>query len=78
MKLHLNEFKKQLKTKQKLKIQQRKTIKEGLKIEFLIEKGSGSVLNEGWQDRQTSIEESTISEEDQSKEDDDSYRLDFT
>jgi hypothetical protein len=48
VKVHLKELKKQLKSKQKLKIQQRKTIKEGLKIELLLEKGLGNVLNEGW------------------------------
>ena len=74
MKAHLKDLKKQLKSKQKLKIQQRKTIKEGLKIELLLEKGVGNMLNEGWQDREKSLEEQTISEEDQSKEEDDSYR----
>ena len=49
VKVHLKELKKQLKKKQKLKIQQRKTIKEGLKIELLLDKEVvGSVLNEGW------------------------------
>jgi hypothetical protein len=48
VKAHLKDLKKQLKSKQKLKIQQRKTIKEGLKIELLLEKGVVNMLNEGW------------------------------
>jgi hypothetical protein len=72
VKVHLKELKKQLKKKQKLKSQQRKTIKEGLKIEILLERGVNG--NEGWQERQKSLEESTISEEDPSKEEDYSFR----